>query len=943
MLLRSIRSRLLGLVLATVVPFLALIGGGLWNQLREDQAEAKERALSEGRLLAAQVDDHIGNLENLMVGLSRAVSTDAADREKNDALFRQVKAEQPDFISNILLFSLDGANIGTSFESDNKRFSASDRTYFRQVLAGQRLSVGEVIRAKLTGEWVVTVASPVEDQTGHLRAVLAVGTKLEHFQDALRTQRLPGGSVVRIVNQNGIVVAQSEDGPNWIGRDLSGFDQVTRTLVAKEASEVSVWSDDVQRITGSSTAHRVPWLVSVGLPTDIGFAAMVTRLKWSAAFCGISLSMAFAIAWILSGRIVGPLRQLERDALALAGGALSHRTTVEAPDEVGNLGAAFNHMAASLEHRQCEVQESKNTLSAVIDASPVAIACTGLDRRIILWNRAAEKLYGYTAEEVIGNQVQIVPQESKEESVEMYERALSGETVREREAKRKRKNGSLVDVKIAAAPMYGPDGSIRGVAWAHEDISKRKKTEEQIQRIAHYDQLTGLPNRLSLQKELGRLLAGDRCDRHISVALFDLDRFKDINDTLGHTIGDQLLIEVGQQFIEAKNQCNRPIQVFRLGGDEFVLIVPECGDPRVVGEIVDGVLTRLSKNFEIVGHAFQIGGSAGIAMAPNDGANVDELIANADLALYQAKSKGGRTSCFFLPALRARAQARRGLDLELARAHAENEFEIYFQPEVRLVDGAIVGAEALLRWRHPERGVIAPGAFIEALAANKIAPDVGRWIIHTACAQVSAWRTKGLLLSRIGINLFPPQFRGEGLVKDVGEILRETNLPAHTVEIEITEHSALDYEDAARALQQLHEMGVNIAFDDFGTGYASLSYLTRFPISRIKIDRSFIGRIADDANAAAIVRSLIVMAHNLGLEVIAEGVETDAQAAFLLGERCEEAQGFLYAKPLPATDFESYLRASQLAVTKRFARRTGLDRCLERHARPVRRRRNRIS
>jgi diguanylate cyclase (GGDEF)-like protein/PAS domain S-box-containing protein len=918
--LRTIRSRLLGLVLATAVPFAALIGGGLWNQLRGDQAEAKERALNEARLLAAQVDDHIGNLENLMAGLSRAVSTHPADVNANDLLLQQVKAELPDFISNILLFSLDGTNIGSSGGSAYHRFSAGDRTYFRQVVAGERLSIGEVIRTKLTGEWVVTAASPVEDQAGRLRAVLAVGTKLEHFQDALRIHALPAGSIVRIVNQSGIVVAQSEDGLNWIGRDLSNSEYVARTLVTKEASEVAVWSDNVKRITGSSTAHRVPWLVSVGLPTDIGFAAMVTRLRWGTLFSVISLLMAFVIAWMLSGRIVGPLRQLERDALALAGGDLSHRTKVETSDEVGNLALTFNQMAASLERRQFELQESKNTLSAVIDASPVAIACSDLERRIVLWNCAAEKLYGYTAAEAVGTSVQIVPPDGRVESLAMYRRARNGETVRDIEVKRQRKDGSLVDVKIAAAPMYSPEGTIRGVAWAQEDITDRKKAEEQLKRLAHYDPLTGLPNRLSLQKELGRLLAGECGNRPISIALFDLDGFKDVNDTLGHSIGDELLIEVGQRFVEIAQTCGKLVHVFRLGGDEFVVVVPECGDPRVVGSIVDAVLNRLAQSFEINDHAVHLGGSAGIAIAPDDGASVDELIANADLALYQAKSNGGRTSRFFLPVLRAQAQARRGLDLELMRAYADNEFELFFQPQIRLVDGAIVGAEALLRWRHPQRGILAPGAFIEALAENAIAPEVGRWIIHTACKQASAWRTMGLSLCRMGINLFPPQFHGDALLKDIDDALRETDLPPETVELEITENIALNYEDAADALQKLHEKGVNIAFDDFGTGYASLSYLTRYPLSRIKIDYSFVRKIIDDADAAAIVRSLIAMAHNLSLEVIAEGVETNAQAAFLLNEKCEEAQGFLYAKPLPAVEFEEYLRTGHLASKATYLR-----------------------
>jgi diguanylate cyclase (GGDEF)-like protein/PAS domain S-box-containing protein len=911
MLLHGIRSRLLGLVLATVAPFIALIAVGLWGQWQEQQAAAIERATSEARLLAAQVDDHIGNVDNLMMGLSEAVSINPADIRLNDAMLRRVKAELPDFINTVLLFSLDGTNIGASWSADRPRVNVRDRGYFRQILNGRRLAVSEVRLGSVSREWIIIIARPVEDQAGRLRAVLTVGTRLEHFQDALRVHSLPPGSVVRIVNEHGIVVTQNPDGANWIGRDLGRSEHVTRHLAAKEASEIAVWPDNVARITGSSTAHRLPWLVSVGLPTNTAIASVAARLRWGALLSAGALLAAFTIAWMYSARIVRPLQQLGKDASVLAGGALSHRTAVQTQDEVGDLADSFNQMAMALEHREDEtrraaneVRQTKDTLSAVVDASPVAIVCTGLDRRIMLWSRVAEQLYGYSAAEAIGVPIRTVPPEGLAESQAIYQRALNGETVRDVQTKRLRKDGTLVDVRIAAAPMYNPDDSVRGVAWAHEDIADRKRAEEQLERLAHYDPLTGLPNRLSLQKELQRLLAGER---PTSIALFDLDGFKDVNDTLGHSIGDQLLVEVGRRLTEAMD-ANRTGHVCRLGGDEFVVVIPDCGDPRVVGEVVDRMLQRLGEPFQIRDDVLHLGGSAGIAMAPNDGLNVDELIANADLALYQAKADGGRAYRFFLPVLRAQAQARRGLDLELRRAFAQSELEIFFQPLVRLADAAQVGAEALLRWRHPERGILAPGAFIETLAESAIAGDVGRWIIHTACERTAAWRAMGLPLSRISVNLFPVQLHSDALLKDIEGALRATALPPEVLELEITENIALKYEDATGPLQKLRDMGVKIAFDDFGTGYASLSYLTRFPLSRIKIDRSFVRKVTDNAEDAAIVRSLIAIAHNLGLQVTAEGVETQAQAAFLQREHCEEAQGFLYAAPLAAAEFEAYLR-----------------------------------
>src|SRR5215831_12462660 len=396
---------------------------------------------------------------------------------------------------------------------------------------------------------------------------------------------------------------------------------------------------------------------------------------------------------------------------------------------------------------------------------------------------------------------------------------------------------------MAAAPMYNPDGTVRGVARAYEDITEYARAEQQLERLAHYDQLTGLPNRLSLQKELGRLLSGD-CITPTAIAMFDLDGFKDVNDTLGHSIGDQLLIEVGHRLTELAEGA---AQVCRLGGDEFVVIVPDCGDPRVIAEIVDTILKRLAEPFEINGNILHVGSSAGISIAPNDAEQADDLIANADLALYQAKADGGKVYRFFLPALRARAQARRGLGIELRRAFAEGELELHYQPQLRLVDNAVIGAEALLRWRHPERGLIAPAAFIDALSESSIAAEVGTWIICSACEQAASWRGMGLALDRIAVNLFPAQVYNMGLAADVEAALRATGLPPDCLELEITENAALTGDAPDATLQRIDALGVKLAFDDFGTGYASLTYLTRFPVWRIKIDRGFVARITDSA------------------------------------------------------------------------------------------------
>jgi diguanylate cyclase (GGDEF)-like protein/PAS domain S-box-containing protein len=916
----SIRSRLLGLVLATVVPFTALIAFGLYSQWRTDEAVADDRAIAEARLLAAQVDDHIGNIESLLKGVALAVSTDRSDVAKNDAILSRSRdaflAEFPGLIGNILLFSLDGSDIGRSGVRTGQTPAVRDRKYFRQVIEGQRQVVGDVMRGSITGLWKVFVARAVEDETGRPRGVLAVSIVLENFQKALKTDRLPKGTIVSIISEEGRVVARSAGSQEWVGRDLSDNPAIKRRFAEKEVSESSVWpSDHVSRVTGSVIASRAPWLVAVGVPSTLVFNAMLQRLSLSAAFVAVAGLAAFVIAWMLSGRIARPLRQLDKDASILASGNLNHRTEVETRGEVGALAAAFNRMASSLERRQeeatrtaDELRRAKDTLSAVIDASQVAIVCSDPARRIVLWNRAAVEMFGYATDEVLGRETKIVPPGGFEVSQNVFRRAFGGETVRGVEVKRMRKDGSFVDVRVSAAPMYHPDGTVRGVAWAYEDVTERLKVEEQLRRLAHFDPLTGLPNRLSLEKELGRRLAGDHCEP-CAIALFDLDDFKQVNDMLGHSAGDELLIEVGHRLSEVAQNYRSVGPVCRLGGDEFIVLMPGCGDPRRVTEVVEAMLKRLGERLEIAGQIHHPAGCAGIAIAPRDGTSATELITNADLALYQAKSVGGRTYRLFLPVLRSEAQARHVLTSELRRAFERNEFELYFQPQVRLADDVVAGVETLLRWRNPERGILAPGAFIQALADSVIAPDVGRWILRSSCEQLAAWRASGLQIGRVGVNLFPAQAHGGGLVKDVEDALRDSGLPAHALEIEITENIALQYQDAIDPLKKLHDMGVRLAFDDFGTGYASLSYLTRLPLSHIKIDRCFVAKVTEDRENSAIVRSLIMMAHNLGLGVIAEGVETEAQASFLRDEGCEEVQGYLYAKPLPAAEFEEYVRS----------------------------------
>ena len=561
-----------------------------------------------------------------------------------------------------------------------------------------------------------------------------------------------------------------------------------------------------------------------------------------------------------------------------------------------------------------ETNENRRLFETSLDLILVCDSTGNLERV----SPISSAILGYAPEEMVGhNAIDFIHPDDLEGTRYEMRLARKGRNLRNFETRYVHKDGR--PITLAWSGVWSEPEQRH--FFTGRDMTERNAVEQKLKYLAHYDQLTGLANRTSLHDDLDEAIRSSDGSpaSATSIAIFDLDGFKDINDTLGHSTGDRLLQQVARRMTKLASGNGR---FYRLGGDEFVLVQPDCGDPLLMTRLVEAVLKRLSEKFEIGGHVLFIGASAGIATAPVDGADVEELMSNADLALYDAKAAGGNAYRLFVPVLRAQARARRELEAELRRACTNKEFELYFQPQVRAGDGAMVGAEALLRWRHPQRGILTPGVFIDALSESPVALEVGRWILQSACEQAAAWRATSGLPLRIGVNLFPAQFHGDALLKDIDEALSQSGLPADALEIEITENIALGQEDQTlETLRTMRAKGINIAFDDFGTGYASLSYLARYPLTRIKIDQSFVRKIAAGSKPedTAIVRSIIVMAHNLGLQVIAEGVETAAQAAFLRAEKCEELQGYFYAKPLAASDFETFLRSNRAMAVEPIA------------------------
>jgi diguanylate cyclase (GGDEF)-like protein/PAS domain S-box-containing protein len=559
-----------------------------------------------------------------------------------------------------------------------------------------------------------------------------------------------------------------------------------------------------------------------------------------------------------------------------------------------------------------EVLQKSNALTQEIeehrrlfDTSVDIIVVTDKDRFVTRISASCAAVLGYLPEEMIGHYGgDFISPECLEVMRSELVASVEGGAIRNFQSDFLHKDG--YPVTLAWTGVWS--AKAQRFFLIGRDMREHKAAEEKLRNLAHVDQLTGLPNRLSLMNDVANILTPVvGTVRTVSIVLFDLDGFKDVNDTLGHSSGDKLLGEVAVRMSEFAPEASRS---YRLGGDEFVLVIPDCRDPTAVGLHVDRIMKALEKPFKIGGDRILIGSSAGIAVAPADGSAAEELIASADLALYDAKAAGGRRHRFFMPYMRSTLQARREMEVELRRAATANEFVLHYQPQLRLSDGVVVGAEALLRWQHPTRGLLAPGAFIDALGRSPEALRVGRFVLQEACKAAMSWRSNRLPPIRMGVNVFQAQFTEEFLLQDVEQALSISGLAPDQLEIEITENVALSNQDKIiPLLRALREKGVGVAFDDFGTGYASLSCITQYPLTRIKIDRSFVRNISVGSSAedTAVASSIIVMAHNLGLAVIAEGVETLAQVAFLRAKDCEEVQGFFYGRPMPAAEFEAFL------------------------------------
>lgn len=542
----------------------------------------------------------------------------------------------------------------------------------------------------------------------------------------------------------------------------------------------------------------------------------------------------------------------------------------------------------------------------VFEDAAEAIMITDANNNIVSVNAAFTRITGYEADEVLGKNTQLL--NSSRHDAAFYQElwdTLEASGHWQGEIWDKRKNGEEYPKWLAITVVLGEGDVVTNYIAIFSDITERKLAEGKIQYLAHFDSLTGLPNRALLHDRLKQALAAaSRHKKKLSLLFLDLDHFKNINDSLGHDTGDLLLQAVGERLQKCVREGDT---VSRLGGDEFVIVLLDIQASGNAAFVAQKIIDELAAPFSLGEHMLYVTSSIGISLYPEDGRNSDLLIRNADSAMYSAKTEGRNGYRFFTQDMNEHALARLALGSDLRQALTLGEFRLHYQPQVSPETGKIIGMEALIRWLHPVRGMVSPVDFIPLAEELGLIVTIGDWVLREACRQNRAWQVQGLPPVPVAVNLSALQFLQHNLPEKIRAILEETGLDPRYLELELTESTFMhDAEQTIAMLHALKAMGLQLAIDDFGTGYSSLSYLKRFPIDKLKIDQSFVRHLASDPDDAAIARTIISMGHSLRLEVIAEGVETAEQLAFLETEGCDQIQGYYFSKPLAAEEFPAF-------------------------------------
>lgn len=679
--------------------------------------------------------------------------------------------------------------------------------------------------------------------------------------------------------------------------------------------------------SGYAEERELPWQDS-DEPTLLGIDAPVkalfTKTELVMAAATIPVVDALILLFIFGFWLMRHTRRLKELGEAVEEFATHHQPTAavnekldkadsKQEDEVSEVSQALKGMIeATLQRdRERQEEEAQRRLWAMVFASTnEAILITDQKNNIITVNSVFTRLTGYTEEEVVGQNPQILASgfQPREFYTAMWKQLRETGTW-SGEVQDRRKDGSYYPKWLNISVVRDAEGNITNYVGIFEDITERKENEERLLHLASHDALTGLPNRhLLIDRLQNAMTLARRTHETVALMFLDLDNFKWVNDSLGHESGDRLLLAVATRLKETVRASDT---VARLGGDEFVVLLTQVDHDLEVSHIAGKIIEAVAQPLELAGHDFHVTTSMGIGLYPNDGDDAITLLKHADTAMYVAKSEGKNQYRYFDAAMNRNVLERVELEQDLRQALKRGEFELHFQPKLRVASNAPTSAEALLRWRHPRLGLLLPDRFIPLAEETSLIIEIGEWVLRTACQHIVAWQAQGTDLRRLAVNLSAIQLESDTFVGLVERILEETGAPTDAIEFELTESMVLrNPERSVATLNRLHDLGIHLSLDDFGTGYSSLSYLKRLPVDTLKIDRSFVEGVPADTDDSQIVQMICALAKSVRLEIVAEGIETEAQRDFLIAQGCDYLQGYLISKALPAEEFRKFLSRS---------------------------------
>ena len=684
------------------------------------------------------------------------------------------------------------------------------------------------------------------------------------------------------------IIQNSQDGQAYPVNSTQWFDSATKSInaILNISNAIDLYIEDGISLTKAYTEQRV-----INLATTLALVITVIFLAFR----------------VIQKRILKPLSQLELATKRIAADDFSTSLIIRGNDEFSQLAKAFetmrNFLISDRQERSQKSQDELHKLSIAIEQSINSVVMTDPNGVIEYVNPNFYRVTGYEPGEVIGHKMNIIKSGKNPEQtyIDIWH-AIGDGRMWHGELLNKKKNGELYWEMVTITPVHNKEQKITHLISTQHNINDRKALEE-ARFLAGHDQLTKLPNRVLLNDRFTQMVAhAQQNNSKVALLMLDLDHFKWVNDNFGHHVGDQLLIEFAERLNNAVRSCDT---LARYGGGEFVILVEDVTHIEALIELVNRLMNAITTPFRLEEKEMSVSGSIGISIWPDDGKNMNILLKKADVAMYNSKKDGRNQFQFFTGEMNNKINQRLKLERSLRKAIAHQEFELYYQPLVCLESGRLIGAEALIRWNHPELGLISPLDFIPLAEETKLIKPIGQWVLQTACDQLVKWnRECGKNLS-IAVNVSVCQLEDESFITSLKAALEESGLNPDNLEIEITESTVVKHpKKMLKILDSIKELGLKLSLDDFGTGYSGLSQMRRFPFDKIKIDRSFIKDIVSKHDDRVIIQAVTQMAHALNIKVLAEGVETNAQAACVLHSHCDEMQGYLVSKPMPASEFE---------------------------------------